>query len=122
MLESGRRMVGGQHSNGERLQARSVPRYIINLRAAAIDAFKNEMRRRSCGGRRWRRADHAIAVQVLLETALDRLQRGARSRHGVECNRDEIAVAVGVPDRILIGNFVSIALNTVSGTSAALQS
>ena len=28
------------------------------------------------------RTDHAIAVQVLMETGLDRLQRAARSRHG----------------------------------------
>src|SRR6516162_3567004 len=35
-------------------------------------------------GRRWRKADQTVAVQILLETGLERLQRGARSRRGVK--------------------------------------
>src|SRR6516165_10345092 len=34
-------------------------------------------------GRRWR-ADKTVAVQILLETGLERFQRGARSRRGVK--------------------------------------
>src|SRR5258705_149622 len=54
--------------------------------------------RRRCG-----RTDHAVAVQVLMETGLDRLQRGARSRHGGKSIRELIAVIVGDALRILIG-------------------
>ena len=72
-------MVRGQHSNGERMRAQSVPRHRIQLHAVAIDALINEMRRRRhLSGQ----TDRAVAVQVLVETGLERLQRGARSRHG----------------------------------------
>ena len=48
-------------------------------------------------------ADHAVAIEVLVETRLQRFQRAAGSRHqsagGVG---DDVAGIVGVPDRILI--------------------
>ena len=50
-----------------------------------------------------RNTDHPIAVQVLVETGLERLQRCAGSRHRTDSSEMIVAVAVGVPDRILIG-------------------
>src|SRR5438874_1037119 len=99
-------MVRGQHSNGERMQAQSVPYDRILLHAAAIGTLINESKSPAHRGRRWRRtdrgADRTVAVQVLLETGLERLQRSARSRHDAS-SRDEIAAVVGVPHLKLIG-------------------
>ena len=47
--------------------------------------------------------DHAVAVQVLLETGFERFQRRAAARHHADGVREVVAAAVGVPDRILIG-------------------
>src|SRR5260370_31627122 len=46
-------------------------------------------------------ADYAIAIQVLVETGLQRFQRGARSRHDADGVRDAVAAAVGIPHRVL---------------------
>ena len=50
------------------------------LRAAGIETLINESRPRL-------RTDHAIAVQVLVETGLERLQRRARSGCDVKSTR-----------------------------------
>src|SRR5262245_51308768 len=92
-------MVRGQYSKCERMRAQSVPRHRIQLHAVGIDALINEMRRRHLAAR----TDRTVAIQVLMETGLDRLQRGARSRHGGKSIREVIAVIVGDPHRILIG-------------------
>ena len=57
--------------------------------------------RRFNGNQRWS-ADHTIAVQILLETGLDRLQRRIRCRCRSDGVGNIIAVAVGVPDSVLI--------------------
>ena len=46
--------------------------------------------------------DVPVAIEILVETALERLQRSARSRRNADIGR-VIAVLVGGPDRILIG-------------------
>ena len=51
-----------------------------------------------CGG-----ADHAVAVEVLVEGVLQRLQRDAVSRHVGDEIREIVAVAVGAPHRVLAG-------------------
>ena len=38
-----------------------------------------------------------------METSLQRVQRGAASRHSTENICEGVAVTVGVPDRVLIG-------------------
>ena len=43
------------------------------------------------------RADHSIAVEILLEAGLERLQRCAAARYGRRI-RQKIAVDVGIPD------------------------
>src|SRR5258708_6569867 len=48
-------------------------------------------------------ADHAIAIQVLVEAGLQRFQCGAGSRHDADGVRDAVAAAVGIPHRVLIG-------------------
>src|ERR1700722_3534603 len=47
--------------------------------------------------------DHAVSVQVLAKSGLDRFERGAGSRHESEKMREVVAVAVGSPDSIFIG-------------------
>ena len=48
--------------------------------------------------------DHAVAVQVLLEDRLQRLQCGACSRYGAAGQISfVVAVAVGAPHRVLAG-------------------
>ena len=44
-----------------------------------------------------------VAIEVLVEAALDGLQRSARSRSSADDIGRVIAVVVGGPDRILIG-------------------
>src|SRR5438046_7288148 len=72
-------MVRGQHSNGGRTQAQSVPYDTILLHAVAVGTLINESKSPAHRGRRWRRTDRTVAV--LLETGLERLQRSARCRH-----------------------------------------
>ena len=49
-------------------------------------------------------ADGTVAVQVLMENRLERFQRGAFARDRTGCRRrEEVAIAVDVPDRVLIG-------------------
>src|SRR5260370_25986376 len=48
------------------------------------------------------RTDHAVAIEVLVETGFGDLQRCPASRHDAGSGL-EIAVAVGVPDGILVG-------------------
>src|SRR5258705_129978 len=48
-------------------------------------------------------ADHTVAVQILVEGGFQRSQRSAGSRHDADGIRDEIAAAVGIPCRVLIG-------------------
>src|SRR5207244_1343022 len=45
------------------------------------------------------RTDHTVAVQILMKEALERLERGARSRHGADGIVDVIAGAVHNPNR-----------------------
>src|SRR5258706_5159950 len=45
---------------------------------------------------------YPIAIQVLVETGLQRFQRGARSRHGADGVRDVVAAAVGIPQSVLV--------------------
>ena len=50
-----------------------------------------------------RNADRAVAVQVLMESGLQRLQCRANAGYHPDDIGDVVAAAVGVPDRILIG-------------------
>src|ERR1700737_1043137 len=57
-------------------------------------------------------ADHPVAVEVVVKTTLARFQGQARSRYSADA-WDEVAVTIGIPDRILIvarnlpGNLIS---------------
>src|SRR5207244_3247044 len=51
--------------------------------------------------RRWH-TDHAVAVQILMEARLQRLQRGAAARRSSDDVGREVAVVVGGPHNILI--------------------
>src|SRR5262249_59155354 len=53
--------------------------------------------------RRRRRTDHAVAVEVLLEARLERLQSGGAARHAVEHAPDVVPVAVATPHPELSG-------------------
>ena len=44
-----------------------------------------------------RHTDHAVAIQVLMETGFGDFDRAARSRHRLR-RRDEVAAAVGGPN------------------------
>src|SRR5204862_2865521 len=54
------------------------------------------------GSTRRRYADHAVGVEVLLETALKCFKDGTASCDDSGRGGDIVAVAVGVPDRVLI--------------------
>ena len=44
-----------------------------------------------------------VAIQVLVEAGLERLQRIVCPRHSADRSEMIVAAAVGVPDRVLIG-------------------
>src|SRR5438552_3404720 len=82
---------------------------ILEFRArATADAIKEKIAPSLNQTGRANRLDHAtntdypIAVQVLMETGLERFQSGVISRHQANIG-DVVAAAVGAPDRILTG-------------------
>src|ERR1700730_6021314 len=55
-----------------------------------------------CGGDRCcGNSDHAIAIEILVESIFGRFQRSAGPRYD-RAHRDEVAAAVGIPDDILV--------------------
>src|SRR5437763_10524 len=96
-------MVRGQHSNGGRMQAQSVPYDTILLHAVAIGTLINESKSPAHRGRRWRRTarterrqrlheQRTVTVQVLLQPIKPRYSIGqptTRPAMGIVCLRQK---------------------------------